>query len=152
MKSRLWTIIVLALSALAVAGAWLFVTQSAAPPQPDMTTAESTVVPRLADARATADQVLAALKANNGAALAQLVDQDGVRLSPSAFVDVADDQIDWYLSTGEHRDKAGAYGMQGAAGAFVSRIDGSPSNVIGLPLVETIEVLRSLGVAPQGRA
>ncbi len=62
------------------------------------------------------------------------------------FVDLDDGQIDWYLSIGEHRDKAGAYGMQGAAGAFIARIDGSPSNVIGLPLVETIAVLRMCGV------
>jgi septum formation protein len=36
--------------------------------------------------------------------------------------------------------------MQGAGGAFVERIDGSPSNVIGLPLTETIAVLRACGV------
>ena len=48
---------------------------------------------------------------------------------------------------GEHLDKAGAYGMQGAGGALVQRIDGSPSNVIGLPLAETIGVLRACGVA-----
>jgi nucleoside triphosphate pyrophosphatase len=55
--------------------------------------------------------------------------------------------IDWYLSTGEHRDKAGAYGMQGAAGALVERIDGSPTNVIGLPLAETVTLLRACGVS-----
>jgi septum formation protein len=62
------------------------------------------------------------------------------------FVGFGDQGIDWYLSTGEHLDKAGAYGMQGAGGAFVERIDGSPSNVIGLPLAETIAVLRACGV------
>jgi septum formation protein len=51
-----------------------------------------------------------------------------------------------YLSTGEHRDKAGAYGMQGAAGALVERVDGSPTNVIGLPLAETVDLLRRSGV------
>ena len=54
------------------------------------------------------------------------------------FVELDEPTIDWYLSTGEHRDKAGAYGMQGAAGALVERIDGSPTNVIGLPLAETV--------------
>ena len=49
-------------------------------------------------------------------------------------------------STGEHLDKAGAYGIQGAAGALVERIDGSPTNVIGLPLAETVAVLRACGV------
>jgi septum formation protein len=54
-------------------------------------------------------------------------------------------QIDWYLALGEHTDKAGAYGMQGAGGALVTRIDGSPSNVIGLPMAETVAILRSVG-------
>jgi septum formation protein len=62
------------------------------------------------------------------------------------FVDLDDVTTDWYLATGEHRDKAGAYGMQGAAGALVERIDGSPSNVIGLPLAETLTMLRRCGV------
>lgn len=62
------------------------------------------------------------------------------------FTDLSDADIDWYLSMGEHLDKAGAYGVQGAAGALVRRIDGSPSNVIGLPLAETVEVLRACGV------
>ncbi len=66
------------------------------------------------------------------------------------FVHLSEQGIDWYLSMGEHRDKAGAYGMQGAGGALVRRIDGSPSNVIGLPLAETIGVLRACGVAVAG--
>jgi septum formation protein len=62
------------------------------------------------------------------------------------FVDLDEATIDWYLATGEHRDKAGAYGMQGAAAALVERIDGSPTNVIGLPLAETVDLLRRSGV------
>ncbi|MDJ0770719.1 MAG: Maf family protein [Ilumatobacter sp.] len=62
------------------------------------------------------------------------------------FVDLDAAAIDWYLSIGEHRDKAGAYGMQDAAGAFVERVDGSPTNVIGLPLAQTIAVLRACGI------
>jgi septum formation protein len=54
------------------------------------------------------------------------------------FVELSETAIDWYLSTGEHLGKAGAYGIQGAAGAFVERIDGSVTNVIGLPLAETL--------------
>ena len=42
--------------------------------------------------------------------------------------------IDWYLTTGEALDKAGGYAMQGFGGVFVLAIDGSPSNVVGLPL------------------
>ncbi len=64
------------------------------------------------------------------------------------FVDVTDELLGWYLSTGEHRDKAGSYGMQGAGGALVDRIDGSPSNVIGLPMVETVGLLRACGLEP----
>jgi len=68
------------------------------------------------------------------------------------FVDLDTATIDWYLSFGEHLDKAGAYGMQSAGGALVERIDGSPSNVIGLPLAETIGVLRACGVVVTARA
>jgi septum formation protein len=53
--------------------------------------------------------------------------------------------IDWYVSTGEPFDKAGGYGIQGAGGAFVKAIAGSASNVIGLPLVETSELLAAVG-------
>lgn len=66
------------------------------------------------------------------------------------FARLSDQGIEWYLSMGEHLDKAGAYAMQGAGGALVHRIDGSPSNVIGLPLAETIGVLRACGVAVVG--
>lgn len=62
------------------------------------------------------------------------------------FASLSDLDIDWYLATGEHCDKAGAYGMQGAAGAFVERLDGSPTNVIGLPLAQTIALLRRCGL------
>jgi septum formation protein len=57
------------------------------------------------------------------------------------FVELTDRAIDWYLSTGEHVGKAGAYGIQGAAAALVERVDGSVTNVIGLPLAETLAML-----------
>jgi septum formation protein len=59
------------------------------------------------------------------------------------FVELTDRAIDWYLATGEHSGKAGAYGIQGVAGAFVERLDGSVTNVIGLPLAETLALLSS---------
>jgi septum formation protein len=55
---------------------------------------------------------------------------------------LTDDQIDWYVATGEPLDKAGAYAIQGLAGAFVRELRGSVSNVIGLPLAETLALLR----------
>jgi septum formation protein len=62
------------------------------------------------------------------------------------FTPLTERTLDRYLALGEHRDKAGAYGIQGAAGAFVERIHGSPTNVIGLPLAQTIVLLRSAGI------
>jgi septum formation protein len=54
--------------------------------------------------------------------------------------------LEWYLATGEPRGKAGGYALQGAGSLFVERVNGSPLNVVGLPLRETWEVLREAGV------
>lgn len=56
--------------------------------------------------------------------------------------------IDAYLATGEWTDKAGAYGIQGAAAGFVLRLAGSYTNVVGLPLAQVVERLAGLGVQP----
>jgi septum formation protein len=61
------------------------------------------------------------------------------------FAPVPDAWIDWYIATGEPFDKAGGYGMQGSAAIFVHRIDGSPTNVIGLPLDATASLVARLG-------
>ncbi len=54
-------------------------------------------------------------------------------------------EIDAYLASGEWRGKAGGYAIQGRAAAFVPRINGSYSNVVGLPLAETVALLAGLG-------
>lgn len=55
-------------------------------------------------------------------------------------------EIAWYVALGEGRDKAGGYGIQGHAGLFVKAISGSSSNVVGLPLAETVQLLAEAGL------
>jgi septum formation protein len=61
------------------------------------------------------------------------------------FATIPEHAIAWYVSTGEPLDKAGAYAIQGAAGVFVEGVTGSVSNVVGLPLAETADLLRRAG-------
>ena len=63
------------------------------------------------------------------------------------FAPLGEVEIAWYVSTGEPLDKAGAYAIQGAGGAFVREVRGSVSNVVGLPLAETADLLRRAGLA-----
>jgi septum formation protein len=58
----------------------------------------------------------------------------------------SDDEIRAYVGTGESLDKAGAYAVQGQGRRFVAQIVGSETNVIGLPMEETLAALRELGV------
>ncbi len=60
---------------------------------------------------------------------------------------LSDGEIRWYVASGEGHDKAGGYAVQGRAGAFVTALRGSPTNVIGLPLAETAALLESAGFA-----
>ncbi len=70
-----------------------------------------------------------------------------MRLSTTTitFDTLSEERIHRYLLTGEAHDKAGAYGIQGHAGAFVEHIDGSYTGVMGLPLHETVELLKLFG-------
>jgi septum formation protein len=62
------------------------------------------------------------------------------------FVPLDEAAIEWYVSTGEPMGKAGAYALQGAGAALVSSVDGSVSNVIGLPMHLLIELAAGVGV------
>ncbi len=71
---------------------------------------------------------------------------DGCVITAVSFRPLQDAEIRWYVATGEPRDKAGAYAIQGRAAHFVTGVDGSVSNVIGLPLAEVVELLRAHGL------
>ena len=63
------------------------------------------------------------------------------------FIQLSRELCEAYLATDEPWDKAGGYGIQGLAGAFVRSIEGSYSNVVGLPLAETWQLLSGRGIA-----
>jgi septum formation protein len=69
-----------------------------------------------------------------------------ISVSSVWFRELSDTDIRRYCTSGESLDKAGAYGIQGRAGAFVTRISGSYSGIIGLPLVETVELLQKFDI------
>ena len=60
------------------------------------------------------------------------------------FRNLSPNEITCYVATGEPMDKAGAYGIQGQGGALVAEINGSWTNVMGLPLEETLEAIKAL--------
>jgi septum formation protein len=59
---------------------------------------------------------------------------------------ISPDEIAAYVATGEPLDKAGSYGAQGGAGSFIAELDGSYTNVVGLPVEETMALLRRRAV------
>ena len=74
------------------------------------------------------------------------IQQSDVRIAALSEADIAA-----YLDSGEWQGKAGAYAIQGRAGAFVAHLDGSHSSVMGLPLYETWELLRKFDALPTGK-
>jgi septum formation protein len=83
--------------------------------------------------------------AENGSPAAEIVVRTAVEFRP-----LSDGEIDAYIATGEPFDKAGAYGIQGAAAPFVARVDGSYSNVVGLPVDEVRTLLERFDLLPTG--
>jgi septum formation protein len=83
-----------------------------------------------------------------GVALAGPGGREGSRLNASTvlFRRLEAEEIATYWASGEPADKAGAYGIQGKAAAFIERIEGSYSGVMGLPLFETAELLKEMGI------
>lgn len=72
--------------------------------------------------------------------------EHAVSITDVTFGTLSEHDISRYLDTGEPFDKAGAYGIQGMAGVFVQRIDGSFTGVMGLPLFETAQLLGRFGL------
>lgn len=66
------------------------------------------------------------------------------------FKRLSAEEIDGYIQSEEWHDKAGAYAIQGRAGAFVKSINGSYANVVGLAVHEVANVLKGLGIRPKG--
>ncbi len=84
-------------------------------------------------------QVLTGISLRRGAYELGRVESTGVTFAPLAADDIA-----WYVASGEGRDKAGAYAIQGLASRFIPRIDGSYSNVVGLPVAAVFELLTEI--------
>lgn len=70
--------------------------------------------------------------------------------SSVTMIPLSDDDIRKYVSTGEPMDKAGAYAVQGIGAMLIDSIDGSYSNVVGLPLATLFRMLRQVGIDPLG--
>lgn len=85
-------------------------------------------------------RVTTAVALRRGGSVVTRTVETAVRLKPMSAGEIAA-----YLATGEWQGKAGGYAIQGAAAAFIPWLGGSYSNVVGLPLTETVNLLRSAG-------
>ncbi len=86
-------------------------------------------------------RVISALSLVSASREAQAVSFSEVTFAPLTGEDLAE-----YLASGEWRDRAGAYAIQGRAHAFISHLSGSYSGVMGLPLFETSRLLKEFGI------
>lgn len=86
-------------------------------------------------------QVITAVALNNRKATWQMLSRSRV-----TFGVLSPREIDAYCACGEPRDKAGAYAIQGHGAAFVKRVEGSYTGVVGLPMYETRRLLKRIGI------
>ena len=92
-------------------------------------------------------QVLTGVSVRLGARELGRVETTTVQFSP-----LTNDEIAWYIASGEGRDKAGAYAIQGLASRFIPRIEGSYSNVVGLPIACVRDLLTEISSTPPDRS
>lgn len=90
-------------------------------------------------------RVITAVAVGHGAFEGLAVSRSSVR-----FGAIEDAEIERYVASGEPFGKAGAYAIQSGAAAWIERVEGSYSGIMGLPLYETARLLRQAGVATQG--
>jgi septum formation protein len=134
---------------------WHWMQKRALPPRPVLgadteVVVEGAVFGKPADA-ADAQRMLALLSGRTHQVLTTIAlrwEEQTVIVASTSVVtlrELSADEIERYVATGEHFDKAGGYAIQGRAAAFVRRIEGSYSGVMGLPLFETAEALAQIG-------
>lgn len=93
---------------------------------------------RMLEALAGRDhEVITAVAVARDGAVREHIESTRVRFAP-----MTPDEVAWYVETGEADDKAGAYGIQGLASRFVEGIDGSYTNVVGLPVAAVYRMLK----------
>ena len=101
--------------------------------------------------RADAIEMLLALSGQThevltGVAVVSDTTRYALNISRVSFREFSAAEADAYWATGEPADKAGAYAVQGLAAAFIERIEGSYSGIMGLPLFETVNLLKEIGI------
>jgi len=88
-------------------------------------------------------QVMTGVAVRSGSSAASVLSVTDVK-----FREIGPDEALDYWQSGEPRDKAGAYAIQGLGGTFVESVKGSYTGVVGLPVLETAELLRAAGIEP----
>ena len=88
-----------------------------------------------------AHEVLTGVAVVGAGAERSTVERTTVVMAPLSGAEIA-----WYVESGEPRDKAGAYAIQGLASRFIPRLEGSYSNVVGLPVATVLQLLKEMGL------